>query len=57
VSRDLPLTEGNPNVRDPAVYTDNTVVFRQLVDPDTGTLVATEIAVDGEPPQQDSTLA
>jgi N-methylhydantoinase B len=57
VSRELPLTEANPNVRDPAVYTDNKVVFRQLVDPETGTLVATEIAVDDEPPQRDSALA
>jgi N-methylhydantoinase B len=55
--RDLPLTEGNPNVRDPAVHTDQKVVFRQLVDPQTGTLVATEIAVDDQPPQQDSRLA
>ena len=50
VIRELPLTEANPNVRDPAIYTDNKVVFRQLVDPETGTLVATEIAVDDEPP-------
>jgi hypothetical protein len=57
VSRELPLTEANPNVREPAVYTDNKVVFRQLVDPETGTLVATEIAVDDEPPQRDSALA
>jgi len=57
VSRELPLTEGNPNVRDPSIYTDNKVVFRQLVDPETGTLVATEIAVDDEAPQRDSTLA
>jgi len=57
VIRELPLTEANPNVRDPAIYTDNKVVFRQLVDPETGTLVATEIAVDDEPPQRDSTLA
>jgi N-methylhydantoinase B len=55
-NRELPLTEANPNVRDPAVYTDNTVIFRQLIDPETGTLVATEVVVDGEAPQQDSTI-
>jgi N-methylhydantoinase B len=57
LARELPLTAANPNLRDPAIYTDQTVVFRQLVDPDTGTLVATEIAVDGAPPEHDSTLS
>jgi N-methylhydantoinase B len=57
VARDLPLTEANPNVRDPAIYTDQSVVFRQLLDPDTATLVATEIVVDGAPSLPDSTLA
>jgi hypothetical protein len=55
-SRELPLTDANPNVRDPAVYTDNSVIFRQLIDPETGTLVATEIVVDGEAPQHDSAI-
>ncbi|HET6692066.1 MAG TPA: hydantoinase B/oxoprolinase family protein [Miltoncostaeaceae bacterium] len=54
--RDLPLTEANPNVRDPSIHTDNAVVFRQLIDPETGTLVATEIVVDGEGLQHDSTI-
>jgi N-methylhydantoinase B len=56
LARDLPLTAANPNVRAPAIYTDQTVVFRQFVDPDTGTLVATELVVDDAPPQHDSTL-
>jgi len=56
IVRDLPLTEGNPNVRDPSLYTDQAVAFRQFVDPATGTLVATELAVDGAPPQEDVRL-
>jgi N-methylhydantoinase B len=51
--RDLPLSEGNPQVRDPAIYTDNDVKFRQIVCPETGRLLQTEIAVDGAPPQWD----
>jgi hypothetical protein len=43
-------------VRDPSIHTDNAVVFRQLIDPETGTLVATEIVVDGEGLQHDSTI-
>jgi N-methylhydantoinase B len=54
--RDLSLTEANPNVRDPALYTDQAVAFRQFVDPATGTLLATELAVDGAPPQEDVRL-
>jgi hypothetical protein len=57
VVRELPLTDGNPNVRDPSLYTDQPVAFRQFVDPATGTLVATELPVDGAPPQDDVRLS
>ena len=51
--RDRPLTDGNPHVRDPAIYTDSTVAFREFVCPGCGTLLDTEVAVDGAPPQWD----
>jgi N-methylhydantoinase B len=51
--RDLPLTAGNPQVRDPAIYTDREVTFRQIINPSTGRLLQTEIVVDGEGPQWD----
>jgi N-methylhydantoinase B len=51
--RDLPLTEANPQVRDPAIYTDSDVKFRQIIAPGTGRLLETEIVVDGAPPQWD----
>jgi N-methylhydantoinase B len=51
--RDLPLTEGNPEVRDARIYVDREVTFRQIICPDTGRLLQTEIVVDGEPPQWD----
>ena len=55
--REQPLTEANPHVRDPSLYTDSTVVFRQFVCPGCGTMLETEIAVDGAPPQWDIRLA
>jgi hypothetical protein len=51
--RDLPLTEGNPELQDPALYVDQEVAFRQIVSPTTGRLLQTEIVVDGAPPQWD----
>ena len=51
--RDLPLTAGNPEVRDPVIYTDRDVRFRQVICPTTGRLLQTEIVVDGEDPQWD----
>jgi len=51
--RDLPLTEANPHVRDPAIHTDHDVVFRQIICPQTGRLLQTELTVDGAPPQWD----
>ncbi len=51
--RDLPLTEGNPEVRDARLYVDHQVSFRQVICPETGRLLQTEIVVDGEPPQWD----
>ena len=51
--RDLPVTEGNPTLRDPAIYADDTVAFRQFVCPGCATLLETEIAIAGAPPQWD----
>jgi N-methylhydantoinase B len=51
--RDLPLAEGNPTLRDPSIYTDSTVAFRQFVCPGCGTMLETELAIDGAPPQWD----
>jgi N-methylhydantoinase B len=51
--RDLPLTEANPNVRDPALHTDHAVGFRQYICPQTGRLLGTEVVVDNEPPKWD----
>jgi acetone carboxylase gamma subunit len=51
--RELPLEESNPHLRDPAIYTDSTVTFRQFICPGCGTLLQTEVAVDGAPPRWD----
>ncbi|MHB1539406.1 MAG: acetone carboxylase subunit gamma, partial [Solirubrobacteraceae bacterium] len=51
--RDLPLNAGNPQLRDPAIYTDRDVSFREIVCPQTGRLLQTEVVVDGAPPQWD----
>ena len=51
--RDLPITEANPNIPDPKVHTDHDVRFRQIICPETGRLMQTEIAVDEEAPQWD----
>jgi N-methylhydantoinase B len=51
--RDLPLEKGNPNLRPPELYTDQDVKFRQVICPETGRLLQTEIVVDGAPPQWD----
>jgi N-methylhydantoinase B len=51
--RDRPLEEGNPNLIDPKLFTDHDVRFREVISPDTGRLLQTEIVVDGAPPQWD----
>lgn len=51
--RELPITTGNPQVREPEVYTDHDVKFRQIICPETGRLLQTEVVVDGAPPQWD----
>lgn len=51
--RDLPLTEANPHIRDPAIHTDHDVAFRQIICPHTGRLLQAELTVDGAPPQWD----
>jgi N-methylhydantoinase B len=52
--RELPLTEANPHVRDPSIYTDEPVAFRQFLCPGCATLLETEIAVGSAPPQWDT---
>jgi N-methylhydantoinase B len=51
--RDLPLTEANPEVRDATLYVDADVGFRQVICPQTGRLLQTEVVVDGAAPQWD----
>ena len=51
--RDLPLERGNPNLRDASLHTDHKVGFRQLICPETGRLLGTEVVVDDAPPQWD----
>ena len=51
--RERPLTDANPNLRDPAIYTDRDVRFREYICPRSGRLLQTEIVVDGEEPLWD----
>jgi N-methylhydantoinase B len=51
--RELPLTAANPHIRDPSTYTDNDVRLREVICPETGRLLATEIVVDGAAPEWD----
>ena len=52
--RDRPLTAANPHVRDPAIYTDHAVTFREIISPESGRLLATEVVIDGQPPRWDT---
>jgi len=51
--RELPITEANPHIPEPEVHTDHQVTFRQVICPESGRLLATEVVVDGAPPQWD----
>jgi N-methylhydantoinase B len=51
--RDLPLARANPEVRDAKLYVDPEVTFRQVICPETGLLLQTEVVVDGAAPQWD----
>jgi len=51
--RELPITEANPCLRDPSIYTDHDVKFRQVICPETGRLLQTEVCVDNAPPMWD----
>jgi N-methylhydantoinase B len=53
---DRPITEANPHIRDPRLYTDQTVEFRQIIAPETGRLLETEIVVDGSSPRRDAAI-
>jgi N-methylhydantoinase B len=51
--REVPLEQVNPHVIDPAIYVDNEVRFRQIICPESGRLLDTELPVDGQPPVWD----
>jgi len=51
--RDLPITEANPHIPEPSIHTDHAVAFRQVICPETGRLLQTEVVVDGAPPEWD----
>ena len=51
--RELPITEANPHVPEPSIHTDQKIAFRQIICPETGRLLATEVAVDDAPPEWD----
>lgn len=51
--REVPLTDGNPTLRDPALYTDRKVALRQFICPGCATMLESEIVVDGAAPQWD----
>jgi acetone carboxylase gamma subunit len=51
--RERPLVDGNPQTRDPSIYTDSSVVHREFICPGCGTLLQAEVAVGGAPPQWD----
>ena len=52
-SGSVPLTDGNPTLRDPAIYTDREVALRQFICPGCATMLESEIVVDGAAPQWD----
>ena len=51
--RERPLTDGNPTLRDPALYTDREVALREFICPGCATMLESEIVVDGAAPQWD----
>jgi N-methylhydantoinase B len=51
--RELPLTAANPHLRDASLHTDHAVGFRQLICPETGRMLGTEVVIDGAPPEWD----
>jgi N-methylhydantoinase B len=52
--RDRPITESNPNLRDPGIYTDRVITLREIIEPGTGRLLHAEVVVDDEPPVWDT---
>ena len=51
--RERPLTDGNPTLRDPSLYTDREVALREFICPGCATMLESEIVVDGAAPQWD----
>jgi len=51
--REIPITDANPHLRDPAIYVDAPVALRQVICPETARLLQTEIVVDGAAPEWD----
>ncbi|NTI78465.1 hydantoinase B/oxoprolinase family protein [Rhizobium rhizogenes] len=48
-----PIENSNPLIRDPAIHVDNSVEFREIFCPGCGTLMDSEVVVDGAPPNFD----
>lgn len=55
-SREQPLTAANPIIRDPAIYTDEQVAYREYYCPGCATMLDNEIAVAGAAPLADFRL-
>ena len=51
--REVPITDANPHLRDPAIYIDSSVELRQVICPHSGRLLQTEVVVDGAAPTWD----
>lgn len=51
--RELPITAGNPHLRDPDIYVDHEVLLREIIEPERGRLLHAEVVVDGAAPAWD----
>jgi N-methylhydantoinase B len=51
--RDLPITDANPHIPVSSIHTDHEIAFRQIICPETGRLLQTEVVVDGAAPTWD----
>lgn len=53
LSEHQPITTANPNILEPSIHVDNRVTFRTFYCPGCGTLMDSEVVVDGRPPTHD----
>jgi N-methylhydantoinase B len=53
LTREIPISAANPNIGDPAEFVDHSVRLRQIIAPDTGQLLQTEIVIDDAAPEWD----